>query len=390
MRAVVLASVVTSMVCGVLAGTLAFWLSDNFAERRDERMLLTVVREVGDSYVDEVSRRELVDNAIKGVIEGLDDHSAYLDEDALLSMVEQNTGRFGGVGMELNLVDGYVTVVNPMGDGPAARAGIVAGDRVIEVDHQSLKGRTLTAAVQAIRGEPGTSVHLRIRRLGNDPEALDFDLTRDTITVPSAEGRLLSPGIGYIKVSQFNETTVDDLRESVAELNADGALAGLILDLRNNPGGLLDAAIGLADAFLGDGMIVATEGRAPEVDQRYDADADVIAAGLPLAVLINGGSASGAEVAAAALKYHGRATLLGTNSYGKESVQSVMHFKQRAVKITTARYVTPAGGSIQDSGVAPDIAVTRRDEEPPADYDRRLLEAAVRALQGRAHSAERT
>ncbi len=382
MRAIILAAIAASMVCGVMLGTMAFLLSDNFTERRDERQLITVLREVGDSYVDEVSRKELVDNAIRGVIGGLDDHSAFLDEAAMLTMVEETAGEFGGVGMELGLVDGYVTVVSPMGDGPAAQAGIVAGDRVIEVDRQSLKGRTLADAVQAIRGEPGTSVHLRVRRLGDSPQALDFDVTRDTISVPSAEGRLLSPDIGYISISQFNETTVEDLRGSLEALNAEAALAGLVLDLRNNPGGLLNVAVDIADAFLDSGMIVTTDGRAPEVDKRFDAQAETLAPELPLAVLINGGSASGAEVLAAALQHHDRATLLGSNSFGKQSVQSVLHFKQRAVKITTARYITPAGDTIQGSGVEPDIAVPRRDEERHGDYDKRLFAAAIAALAG--------
>ena len=373
---------VASMACGVMLGTLAFWkLTDYMDKVRNELMLLTVVREIRDAYIDEVPRSDLVDNAIRGVVAGLDNHSSYLDEDALALMEEDTLGQFGGIGVELELVRGYFVIVSPYDGGPAARAGIRAGDRLIEVDHESLRGRSRTETINGLRGEPGTDVHVRIRRKAG--MSLDFDLTRDTITVPSVHGRALPGGVGYVRVSQFNDTTGDDLAVVVAGLRADGDLTGLILDLRNNPGGLLNAAVDVADAFLAGGAIVSTTGRQPVSRRRYDAKPGDLIEGAPLAVLINSGSASASEIVAAALKDHDRATVLGTQSYGKGSVQSVMYFRDtRAIKLTTARYLTPDGHSLQANGVVPDVAVMPRDDEGPRAYDERLLAAATTAVIG--------
>lgn len=370
------------MACGVMLGTLAFWkLTDYMDKVRDEFMLLSVVREIRDTYIDEVPRSVLVDNAIRGVVAGLDNHSSYLDADALALMEEDTLGHFGGIGVELELVDGYFTIVSPYDGGPAARAGIRAGDRLVEVDHESLSGRSLTETINGLRGEPGTDVHVRVRRRAG--AFLDFDLKRGTITVPSVHGRALGGGVGYVRVSQFNDTTGDDLAVVVAGLSADDDLSGLILDLRNNPGGLLNAAVDVADAFLGRGVIVSTTGRQASSERRYDANPGDLLEGAPMAVLINGGSASASEIVAAALKDHDRATVVGTRSYGKGSVQSVMYFRDtRAIKLTTARYLTPDGHSLQANGVAPDVAVARREDEAWGAYDERLLAAATTAVIG--------
>ncbi len=370
------------MACGVMLGTLAFWkLTDYMDKVRDEFMLLSVVREIREAYIDEVPRSVLVDNAIRGVVAGLDNHSSYLDEDALALMEEDTLGHFGGIGVELELVGGYFMIVSPYDGGPAARAGIRAGDRLVEVDHESLRGRSLTETINGLRGEPGTDVHVRVRRRAG--MSLDFDLTRDTITVPSVHGRALPDGVGYVRVSQFNDTTGDDLAVVVAGLRAESDLTGLILDLRNNPGGLLNAAVDVADAFLAGGVIVSTTGRQPSSERRYDAKPGDLLEGAPLAVLINSGSASASEIVAAALKDHDRATVLGTKSYGKGSVQSVMYFRDTsAIKLTTARYLTPDGHSLQANGVAPDVAVVPRDDEGPRAYDERLLAAAKTAVKG--------
>ena len=382
LRPSVLFGLVASMACGVMLGTLAFWeLTDYMDKVRDEFVLLSVVREIRDAYIDEVPRSVLVDNAIRGVVAGLDNHSSYLDEGALALMEEDTLGHFGGIGVELELVDGYFTIVSPYDGGPASRAGIRAGDRLIEVDHESLKGRSWTETINGLRGEPGTGVHVRVRRKAG--MSLDFDLTRDTITVPSVHGRALTGGVGYVRVSQFNDTTGDDLAAVVGDLRADGDLAGLILDLRDNPGGLLSAAVDVAGAFLAGGVIVSTTGRQPSSERRYDAKPGDLLEGAPLVVLINGGSASASEIVAAALKDHDRATVLGTRSYGKGSVQSVMYFRDtRAIKLTTARYLTPDGHSLQANGVAPDVAVMPRDDEGPTAYDERLLAAAATAVKG--------
>ena len=380
LRPTVLFGIVASMACGIMLGVMAFWKLTDFADKtRDERMLLSVVREVGESYIDEVPRSELIDNAIRGVVRGLDDHSSYLDARALATMEEETRGHFGGIGVELDLVDGYFTVVSPIDGAPAANAGILAGDRLVEVDHKSLKGQSWRDTVNWLRGKPGTEVHVRIRRAAD--LSLDFDLTRDTINVPSARGRSLVDGLGYVRISQFNDTTADDLANVVNDLRQSSSLTGLVIDLRNNPGGLLTAAVDVADAFLAEGVIVATDGRLPDSERTYEAEPGDLIDGGPLAVLINNGSASASEIVAAALQDHDRATVLGTRSYGKGSVQSVMYIRsQRAIKLTTARYLTPAGHSLQSSGVIPDVAVPKLDAESRPDYDERLIAAAVAAL----------
>ncbi len=381
LRPITLFGIVASMIGGVGIGILAFWAVTGHRETlRDERLLLSVVRRVGDYYVEDVPRSRHIDNAIRGIIDGLDDHSVFLDERELLDMEVETSGRLGGIGIELGMVDGYITVLDALDDTPAARAGIVAGDRIIEVDHQSLRGHTLREAVDDLRGEPGTRVRLRIRRHAA-ADSLSFDITRDLINIPSVQGRLLDPGYGYIRVSLFNNSTAEELARVLASLVGDGPLDGLVMDLRNNPGGLLTASVAVADAFLTDGLIVYTEGRVPNSEVRYAAAAGDLIDGAPLAVLINGGSASASEIVASALQDHQRAIVLGTRSFGKGSVQSVMYFqKRRAIKLTTARYLTPTGRFIQSGGVVPDVAVAAAEGESREDYDQRLLAAALAGL----------
>ena len=384
MRPIILFATVLCMGIGAALGMTAALLVIN-AREPDERLLLSVLREVSEQYVEEVPPERLVDNAIRGILAGLDDHSAFLDKQALTLMQEDAAGKFGGIGVHLGLVDGFVTVVTLLHDDtPAARAGIVAGDRVVEVDRQSLKGRTLRDAVRRLRGEPGTDLHVRIRR-GTAPDLLDFDLTRGTIELASVRGRTLAPGYGYVKVERFSDSTSEDLRRSVDELSQHGALRGLVVDLRDNPGGLLEAAVELADAFLGEGLIVSIEGRGEDIDRRYEAAPEELIAGVPLAVLLNRRAASASEVVAGALQDHGRATVLGTRSYGKGSVQSVMYFQsRRAIKLTTAHYYTPSGRSIQAAGVVPDIDIPSRKQESRAEYNARLLQEAVAHLEAMA------
>ncbi len=382
LRPIALFCLIATMVAGIALGIAAFWFTSGFKPEvaRDESLLLSVVRQVNGHYVQEVSRSQLVDNAIRGVIAGLDDHSVFLDARDLMELEEETTGRFGGIGVDLSLVDGYIMVTSPLADEPAARAGVEAGDRIIEVDHAPVKGRSLHDVVVALRGDPGTDVHLRVRRPAAS-EPLDFDLTRDTIEDPGVSSRLLEPGYGYVGVSQFNESTADEVERAVADLVSDGVLDGLVLDLRNNPGGLLDASVAVADAFLADGLIVYIEGRNEDSGRRYKADGEDIAAGVPMAVLVNGGSASASEIVAGALQDRDRATVVGTKSFGKGSVQSVMYFQERrAIKLTTAHYLTPDGHSIQSSGVIPDIAVDIAEGESWEEYNERLLAAALAYL----------
>ena len=378
LRPVTLLGVVISMVGGLCIGVAAFWTVSYYDESAmRERLLVSVSREIRDNYVEDVTGTDLVDDAIRGMVDGLDSHSGFLDEDGLLALEQDASGHFGGIGLEVGMVDGYITVLSPLDGTPAARAGIVAGDRLIEVDHTSLKGRTLDETIKDIRGEPGTTVHLRVNRV-SQRASLDFDLTRDRIA--SVTGRLLSPGLGYVRMSQFDTTSGSALAAIIEELQRDEPLTGLILDLRNNPGGLLESAVDVANAFLAGGLIVSTEGRDADSRVDYNADSEDILEGAPLAVLINGYSASAAEVVAGALKDRARATLLGTTSFGKGSVQSVMRFAGRAIKLTTARYLTPSGVSLASDGVAPHIVVRANENERRHVYDERLFAAAKGAL----------
>lgn len=413
----VLRTVIAGMGAGVSVGMLAYWAT--YSEREVENALLrAVVRQVENNYVEKVPRSRIVDDAIRGILGNLDDHSMLLDEHALTAMQEQAAGGFGGVGVELGVVEGHLTVIAPLPDTPAARAGIMAGDRLLEVDHRPVQ--RLGDASRALRGRPDTNVHVRVRRLpapdGADvqqhppqsearenarseqgPDAaplapptqerrLDFDLTRALIALSSVRGRMMMSGYGHLHILQFNEHTEGDLADALADLAAEGPLNGLVMDLRDNPGGLLSASVAVADAFLESGVIVSIVGRGPEEAQEFAADAEVHAENVPLAVLVNQGSASGAEIVASALQHHGRAVVIGTQSYGKGSVQSIVHFPgvsqqaRRALKLTTARYFTPAGGSLDNTGVTPDIALPPQADENAEDYEVRLLGMAVAYL----------
>lgn len=413
-RTMVLLATAGCMAAGVCLGVLAYWATNS--EREIENALLrAVVRQVENSYVEEVPRSRLVDDAIRGMLANLDDHSMLLDERALAVMQEQAAGGFGGVGVVLGVREGRLTVIEPLPDTPAARAGILAGDRLLEVDHRPV--RRLSDASRALRGHPDTNVHVRVHRLpvpdsavprqhpftaqpasGMQQDApseqtsaaapraqpvedhLDFDITRALIAVSSVRERMLMPGYGYLRIRQFNEHTEGDLAGALASLAAEGPLDGLVVDLRDNPGGLLSASVAVADAFLESGVIVSIVGRARAETQEFSADAEAHAEDVALAVLINQGSASAAEIVASALQHHGRAVVIGTQSYGKGSVQSITHFPviseraRRALKLTTARYFTPAGRSLDNTGVTPDIAVPPLADERAKDYEARLLE----------------
>ena len=379
LRPITIIGVVVSMLGGVSLGVAAFWSAVYYdGDARHERLLVSAAREIQGSYIAEVDADDLVDNAIRGMVEGLDGHSAFLDDDALVVLDEETTGRFGGIGVEVGMVDGLPTVIAPIADGPAERAGIAPGDRLIEVDHRALEGRTLSDAVRDLRGEPGTPVHVRIERPARTAP-LDFDLTRDTIA--SVVSRLLSPGMGYVRIYQFDRPTRADLDNAISNLQQEGALTGLVLDLRSNPGGLLEVAVDVADAFLTDGVIVTIEGRQARRQRTFHATSAAVAEGVPIAVLINGQSASGSEVVAGALKDRGRAVLVGSPSFGKGSVQSVIRLGSGALKLTTARYLTPSGRSIDAGGVVPDLRVAKHADETPQGYDQRLFDAALQELQ---------
>ena len=378
LRPITIIGIVVSMLGGISLGVAAFWSAVYYeGDARHERLLVTAAREIRSSYIAEVDPDDLVDNAIRGMVEGLDGHSAFLDDDALVVLEEETSGRFGGIGIEVGMVDGHVTVITPIAGGPAERVGIVAGDRIVEVDHRPLPGRTLAEALNELRGEPGTPVHLGIHRQSLT-EPLDFDITRESIA--SVAGRMLAPGVGYVRIYQFDKPTGPDLEDTVADLERQGTLSGLVLDLRGNPGGLLETAVDVADAFMTEGVIVTIDGREERAERRFHATSDDILAGAPIAVLIDGLSASASEVVAGALQDTGRAVVIGSRSFGKGSVQSVIRLGSGALKLTTAHYVTPSGHTIQDGGVTPDVRVLPQPSESRLAYDERLFDTALAEL----------
>ncbi len=309
-------------------------------------------------YAGKVDDDQLIESAINGMLTSLDPHSNYLNTKNFDDMKVQTRGEFGGLGIEVSMENGLVKVVSPIDDTPAARAGLKPGDMITQLDGQPVQGMSLPQAVEKMRGPVNSDIRLTIQRKGRDP--FDVKLTRATIRIQSVRSHLVGDDIGYIRITSFNEQTDVGLNNAMKSLKekAGSKLRGIVLDLRNNPGGLLDQAVAVSDAFLDKGEIVSTRGRRSDDAQRYDARAGDVAAGLPIAVLINGGSASASEIVAGALKDHHRAVIVGTRSFGKGSVQTIIPVgAEGAMRLTTARYFTPSGRSIQDEGIKPDIRV---------------------------------
>ncbi len=328
----------------------------------DIRNISQVIDHIKRAYVEEVDDKELLNNAIKGMLNGLDPHSTYLGTEAFTDLKEDTSGKFGGLGIEVAMDEtGYVRVVAPIDDTPAYRAGIMAGDLVIQLDSKPVKGLTLFQAVDLMRGEPGSDILLTVVREGAG-KPLEITITRDVIKVTSIRKRILEDGYGYIRISQFQERTGEDFVDAMKELKKEsgGELSGLVLDMRNNPGGVLHASVEVVDALIEDGLIVYTESRIPSSKMSYKASPSNPSDNVPLVVLINGGSASASEIVAGALQDHKRALIMGTQSFGKGSVQNIIQLsKDSAIKLTTARYFTPNGRSIQAQGIVPDIEVQR-------------------------------
>jgi len=320
-----------------------------------------VFEQVRQNYVEEVEDKKLIEYALNGMLTSLDPHSNYMSAEETRAMAVQNRGEFGGLGIEITMENGVVKVVSPIDDTPASRAGMQAGDLIVEIDGKQVMGMTLNEAVEKMRGRVGTDVVITVVREGA-PEPLKIKLTRDTIQIRSVKSRLEDGNVGYIRMSAFNSQTFPGLKKAFADLNkeSNGKLVGYVLDLRNNPGGLLDQAILVSDAFLDKGEIVSTRGRNPEDMRRDIASPGDLANGLPVVVLINGGSASASEIVAGALQDHKRAIIMGTQSFGKGSVQTLLDVPGGgSIKLTTARYYTPSGRSIQATGITPDIVVER-------------------------------
>jgi carboxyl-terminal processing protease len=316
-----------------------------------------VFERVREDYVEEVTDQELIEAAIQGMLSSLDPHSTYLSPKAYGDMRTGVRGEFGGLGIEVTMEGGYVKVVSPIDDTPAFRAGIQAGDLITHLDGEPVLGLTLNDAVERMRGAVGTTIVLTIMREGTEP--FDVSITRDKIRIESVRSEVKGD-VGYVRITSFSEQTDAGLNKAVRELKKEigDKLIGFVIDLRNNPGGLLDQAVSVSDAFLERGEIVSTRGRREETAQRFNAEPGDIAGGLPVVVLINGGSASASEIVAGALQDHGRAILLGTRSFGKGSVQTIIPLgRDGAMKLTTQRYYTPSGRSIQAKGIDPDIEV---------------------------------
>ncbi|MEQ8857022.1 MAG: S41 family peptidase [Pseudomonadales bacterium] len=380
LRPLTLIGIVISMVTGIALGITGFrtWL-DQPRSSADGRTFEEVLDHVSANYVSEVDRDDLVLGALKGMLGELDDHSLFLDTGDYRDLQADTSGQFGGVGIELGISDGYFTVIAPIDGTPAERAGLQAGDRIVAIDGETLRGRKLIEVVERLRGTPGSSVTLNI---GAPEPAREVTLTRATIELASVTARLLEPGFGYVRISQFQVGTGPAFDAALDELRAGspGGLRGLILDLRDNPGGVLQASVAVADALLDQGMIVYTEGRLPSSRHTYRASAGDAMRAAPVVVLMNRGSASAAEIVAGALQDHGRARVMGSTSYGKGSVQSVVPVSgNKAIKLTTAYYFTPSGRSIHQTGIDPDLPNERTDESR-ADYDARLIADALALL----------
>ena len=327
-----------------------------------------VFEQVRADYVEKPDDNKLVQSAINGMLAGLDPHSSYMDPSSLRDIQVQTRGEFGGLGIEVTMEDGLVKVVAPIDDTPAAKAGVMANDIITKLDNEQVQGLTLNQAVEKMRGPVNTKIKLTIMRKGAD-KPIDVTIVRDVIRVKSVRSHNEGDDVGYIRVTQFNEQTTDGLKKAIADLTSQlGAdkIKGFVVDLRNNPGGLLDQAISVSDAFLDKGEIVFTRGRNAEETQRFNARPGDLTKGKPVIVLINGGSASASEIVAGALQDHKRATLVGTRSFGKGSVQTIIPLGagNGALRLTTARYFTPSGRSIQAKGIEPDIKVL---QEVPND-----------------------
>jgi len=334
----------------------------------DARLLAEVLERVKQDYVERIDDHALMESAIRGMVAALDPHSAFLDNEEYDEIRISTTGNYSGVGIEVTMEDGAVKVVAPIEGTPAARAGILAGDVIVSIDDVPVEAAGLNDAINRMRGKPGTQVKVGVLRAGNEQQ-LDFVLERSNVQVHSVKHEMLEPGFGYVRITHFSETTGSDLTKAVSSLKGaspQGRLRGLVLDLRNNPGGVLEAAVSVSDAFLDDGAIVSASGRAAESRFEMDATPGDLIDGAEIVVLVNGGSASASEIVAGALKDHGRATLMGRTTFGKGSVQTVMPLSDgHAIKLTTSRYYTPSGISIHEKGIDPDVVVER--DQNPAD-----------------------
>ena len=352
---------------------------------KDLQTFVEILNRVKSDYVEEVSDQTLLENAVRGMLSGLDPHSTFLDKEEFKEMNSVTTGKFGGLGIEVQMQNGFVRVVAPIDDTPAAKAGIQPGDLIIKIDETAVKGLSLSEAVKMMRGEPGTAIALTVARESADKPLL-LEMKRAIINVNSVRSRLLEPGYGYLRISTFTATTGASLNDEFKKISkqAQGDLKGLVLDLRNNPGGVLNAAVDVSDAFLDDGVIVSMRGRDKDSNREFNARHGDLLEGKPMVVLVNAGSASASEIVAGALQDHHRGLLVGSRTFGKGSVQTIVPLAdESAIKLTTARYFTPSGRSIQAEGVQPDIEVRPVKIAKASEDDNAFEPIAEADLKGR-------
>lgn len=361
---------------GVCIGVIVSIAQGGLAERREApaieedistqglpleelRTFVEILNRVKQGYVEDVSDQDLLENSIRGMLDGLDPHSAYLNKEEFREISISTSGKFGGLGIEVQMQNGFVRVVAPIDDTPASEAGIQPGDLIIRIDDTAVKGMSLMDAVKKMRGEAGSQVTLTVlREEGNEP--FKITLERAVIRVESVKSRMLDPGYGYVRITQFSSQTGESVQRAITDLEdkADGELNGIVLDLRNNPGGVLSSAVDVADLFINTGDIVSIRGRAPNTDQQFEATPGDMLDGAPIVALVNEGSASASEIVAGALQDASRAVIMGTKTFGKGSVQTIVPLANgAALKLTTARYYTPSGRSIQAEGIAPDVGI---------------------------------
>jgi carboxyl-terminal processing protease len=338
------------------------------------RTFAEVYNQIRMGYVEEIDDSTLLEYAIEGMLMNLDPHSMYMTGDAFQNLQDNTSGEFTGLGLEVGMEDGYVKIIAPIDGSPAAEAGLQSGDIILKLGNVPVKGMTLNEAIDIMRGPKGSKIELSIGRPG-ESQPFEITLVRNVIKVASVRESWLEPGYGYIRIAQFQSSTGEDVAKALQKLMSEQKLKGLVLDLRNNPGGILRSSVEVADLFMDGGNVVYTEGRVQNADMRYDADPEDATNGVPVVVLINQGSASASEIVAGALQDHGRAVIMGTQSFGKGSVQTVLPLSEsRAVKLTTALYFTPNGRSIQAEGIVPDIQVDRA-KVTAYDNPRRVTEA---------------
>jgi len=340
-----------------------------------------VLEKINDEYVDEIDQSKSMDSAINGLLQSLDPYSSYMSPEIFNEMQTETSGEFGGLGIEVGMESGVVKVISPIDDTPASRSGIKAGDYIVKINDTQVQGKSLTEAVELMRGPVGSSIELTVRRQGAK-KALTFNIVREIIQIKSVKAELLEKNIGYIRLTSFNENSSKQIKKEIGKLKKNNNLKAYILDLRNNPGGLLSQAIKISDFFLENGEIVSTKGRKASENRRWFAKQGDLTDGKALIVLINYGSASASEIVAGALKDHKRAILLGDNSYGKGSVQSIIPLKNDgAIRLTIAKYYLPSGKSISEVGVSPDIMISeesnnfkiKTDTDNQLDYAIKLI-----------------